>query len=175
MRRALIAVIVTLFLAILVAGMQQFTGPEQARRGYALFFESSKAGCGSCHALSGRGTPAGPDLKVIARVPPRGLATAILSTRTQYVQEVKLKSGQTFPGMRVKDDDQTAEYYDLSKTPPELRKLARSEIESVRDNESWKHPPASADLSSQELADLIAYIKYAVYKFTGTVKPEEVE
>ncbi|MCS6951267.1 MAG: c-type cytochrome [Bryobacterales bacterium] len=158
-----------------LASQQEFSGPEQARRGYALFFDSPKAACGSCHALSGRGTPAGPDLKVIARVPPRGLATAILSTRTQYVQEVKLKSGQSFPAMPVKQDDQTAEYYDLARTPPELRKLARSDIESVRDNENWKHPPASADLTSQELADLIAYIKYAVYKYTGTVKPEDVE
>jgi putative heme-binding domain-containing protein len=175
MHRRPVVAVVALFPPILLAAMQEFTGPEQAKRGYALFFESSKAACGSCHALSGRGTPAGPDLKVIARVPPRGLATAILSTRTQYVQEVKLKSGQSFPGMRVKEDDQTAEYYDLSKMPPELRKLARADIESARDNETWKHPPASADLSSQELADLIAYIKYAVYKFTGTVKPEDVE
>lgn len=175
MHRALFAFIPAPLSLLLLVSQQEFSGPEQARRGYALFFDSSKAACGSCHALSGRGTPAGPDLKVIARVPPRGLATAILSTRTQYVQEVKLKSGQSFPAMRVKEDEQTAEYYDLSKTPPELRKLARSDIESARDNESWQHPPASADLSSQELADLIAYIKYAVYKYTGTVKPEDVE
>lgn len=136
--------------------------PAQAVRGQSLFFEAAQAQCGSCHAMAGRGTAVGPDLTRLARIPPQGIAMAILSTRTQYVQAVKLKAGDTFPGMRVKQDDNSAEYYDLSATPPQLRKLERAEIDAATDNSSWKHPP-STGFTTEQLADLISYIRWASF------------
>jgi len=159
------------------AGAQDtFTGPPQAKRGYDLFFQSTKGQpCGACHAMSGKGTAVGPDLKVISRLPARGFVAAILATRTQYVVSAAPVSGDAFPAMKVKADDKVVELYDLSKTPPELRKLEKAEIKSMTDNSTWKHPPAGAGYTNEELADIIAYIKYAGYKSTSVIKPEDLE
>ena len=138
--------------------------PQQAQRGEALFAEK----CAQCHALKGRGTAVGPDLSVIGRLPPPAIATAIHSTATEYVQAIKLKSGEIFPGMPLAGDDSHTQFYDLSKTPPELRKIGLSDVASITSQDAWKHPPAIANYTSQQVADIIAYIRYAV---TGTFKP----
>jgi len=138
--------------------------PQQAQRGEALFAEK----CTQCHALKGRGTAVGPDLSVIGRLPPQAIATAIHSTATEYVQAIKLKSGETFPGMPLAGDDSHTQFYDVSKTPPELRKVEASDVASITSQDAWKHPPAIANYSSQQVADIVAYVRYAV---TGTFKP----
>jgi putative heme-binding domain-containing protein len=158
------------------ASQEKFAGPAQAKRGYDLFFNASKGEpCGTCHKMDNRGVAVGPDLKAIARIPPRAFATAILSTRTQYVIAVKLKTGESFPAMRVKQDDNVVELYDLTKTPPELRKIERAEIESITDNMKWKHPAESMGYTSQQLADIIAYIKWSAYRSRTEIKPSDVE
>jgi len=70
----------------------------------------------------------GPDLSKLARLGPLPILMAVRATRTAYVQSVKLKNGTEFPGMPVAQDDTSAQYYDLSVTPPALRKLDRKEI-----------------------------------------------
>lgn len=155
---------------------EKFAGPPQAKRGYDLFLDTSKGQpCGECHAIDGRGTAVGPDLKKIARLPARAFVMAILSTRTQYAVAVKPKTGDRFPAMRVKEDDKVAVFYDLSKTPPELRELPPSEIDSVTDNSTWKHPPESQGYTKEELADIIAYIKWAGYRSRSAVKASELD
>ncbi len=152
-----------------------FSGPAQAKRGYDLFFDETKTqSCGVCHMMQRRGAAVGPDLAKIARLPPRAFVMAILSTRTQYAVAVQPKDGEKFPAMKVKEDDQAVELYDLSKTPPELRKLAKAEITAITDNATWKHPPESASYSKDQLADVIAYIKWVGYKSTSAVKPGEL-
>ncbi|HUI81183.1 MAG TPA: c-type cytochrome [Bryobacteraceae bacterium] len=138
--------------------------PQQVQRGDALFAER----CAQCHALKGRGTAVGPDLSVMGRLPARAIATAIRSTVTEYVQTVKLISGETFPGMPLAGDDTHTKFFDVSKTPPELRQLDRADIVSTTPNATWKHPPALAGYTDQQVADITAYVRYAV---TGTVKP----
>lgn len=165
-----------LFTPALLLAQAQTAPPAQALRGEKIFFETAKgATCSTCHALAGRGTPAGPDLMRLARIPPRAIAMAIRSTRTQYVQTVKLKTDETFPGMRVKQDEKVAEYYDLGKTPPVLRKLERTEIVSATDNATWKHPPESAGYTSGELADLIGYLRWVSHKDRSAVNPDDLE
>ncbi len=150
--------------------------PAQAARGQAFFLdETNKKNCGSCHSLAKQGTAVGPDLSKLARLGPRAILMAVRATRTEYVQSIKLKNGSEFPGMPVAQDASTAQYYDLSVTPPALRKLDRGEIGSVGDNSVWKHPPESAGYTSQQLADVIAFIKWASYGDTKGVKVEEVE
>lgn len=139
--------------------------PQHVQRGEALFGER----CTGCHALKGRGTAVGPDLSVMGRLPPRAIATAIRSTATQYVQTVKLKTGEAFPGMPLPGDDSHSKFYDVSKMPPELRQIAPADIQSsTASQDAWKHPPAIANYTNADIADIIAYIKYAV---TGSVKP----
>jgi mono/diheme cytochrome c family protein len=151
--------------------------PEQAERGRKLFFESTKGTpCGNCHQLQGKGTAIGPDLTRLARVHPRAVVTAIRSSRTQYVKSVAVRGTRgTFPGMPVTEEGPVLKYYDLSKNPPELRTIQRTELQSATDNATWKHPPESVDYTPEELADIIAYIRYAGFGDTKGVKPSDVQ
>jgi len=138
----------------------------QIERGEALFFDSTK-GCASCHALKGRGTAIGPDLKGIGSLAPPAIAVAVRSTITSYVQNVKLKSKESFPAMPGAKDEKTIDLHDLSKTPAQLRKTDRTEIESMSNNDTWKHSDIAKRYTDEQMADIIAYIRYAV---TGTPK-----
>ncbi len=157
--------VVLLFLA------QAAAGPSQTDRGEALFFESP-GGCGTCHALKGKGTAIGPDLRGIARVSPSGIATAIRSTVTQYVQIVKLKSGESFPTMPPSGDSN--KLYDLSKMPPELHEVDKSEIASMSPNNGWRHPPSVRKYTNEQIADIVAYVRYAGAGIKSEVDPSEV-
>jgi mono/diheme cytochrome c family protein len=153
--------------------LAQSAAPTQIERGEALFYESPVA-CGTCHSLKGRGTAVGPDLKGVARLSPAGLAMAIRSTVTQYVQIVKVKSVGSFPAMPPGPDGQTVKLYDLSKMPPELHEAARSDV-SVSPNNNWKHPPSQRKYTDEQLADLIAYIRYAGAGTRSPVDPADVK
>jgi mono/diheme cytochrome c family protein len=146
---------------------------SQVERGEALFFEAGK-GCATCHALKGRGTAVGPDLKAIARLSPRGIAESARSTLTQYVQIVSVKGGESFPGMPGAKDDTTIQVYDLSKTPPELKKLPLADV-TMRNNDVWKHPSVIAGHTDEQLADIIAYIRYAGAGIKGAVDPADIK
>jgi mono/diheme cytochrome c family protein len=158
-------------LMVLLAAPVYGQAPEQAQRGGELFGQKN---CSNCHQFDGRGTAIGPDLKNIARVSPRAIGVAILSTRTQNVISVKLKAGESFPAIRAKEDEKSIELYDLTKDPPALRKFERAEIESTKDNESWKHPPATTELTNEQLADVIAYIRWVALRDKKGVDPSEV-
>jgi putative heme-binding domain-containing protein len=145
---------------------------QQIDRGQALFLEAN-GGCGNCHALKGKGTAVGPDLTGIGRLAPQAIAMAARSTVTQYVQNVKLKSDETFPAM-VGNKADTVQVFDLSKDPPQERKVDKAEIVSLSANDKWKHPPAAAKISEEKLADIVAYIRYAASGSKKAVAPEEV-
>lgn len=155
--------------------LMQAGGPDaQIQRGETVY-KDAKKGCLTCHELKGTGTAVGPDLVAIARLSPQAITMAVQSTATQYVQNVKLKSGSTFVAMPGPKDDKIVQLFDLSKNPPELRKVEKTDIESMTGTDAWKHPPAAAKLSGDELADVVAYIKY---KATGTkraISPDEVK
>jgi mono/diheme cytochrome c family protein len=160
-----------LWIALMLA---QATVTPQIDRGEALFFGTAN-GCSSCHLLKGRGTAVGPDLKIIGRLSPAAITMAVHSTATQYVQEVKLKSKETFPAMPGAKDAKTIQLYDLSKTPPELRKIDLTEIDSLTNTNRWKHPPAVDKPTAQQLADIVAYIRYAVTGNRQPVDPADVQ
>jgi len=151
--------------------------PAQAARGQAFFLDENNAKhCGGCHSLAKQGTAVGPDLSKLARLGPRAILMAVRATRTAYVQTVKLKNGTEFPAMPVATQDTTTvQYYDLSVTPPALRKLDRKDIASVGDNSVWKHPPESAGYTAQQLADVIAFIKWASYGDSKGVNIDDVQ
>lgn len=154
--------------------LMQSALPAQIQRGEAIFFDAAK-GCSSCHALKGRGTAVGPDLKVMASLSPRAIATAMRGTLTQYVQNVKLKNSDAFPAMPGPKDDKTLSFFDLSKTPPELRKVDKAEVESMTNNEKWKHPPVVREYTHEQMADIVAYVRYAGAGDRKRVDPEDVQ
>jgi len=105
----------------------------------------------------------------------RALVTAIRATRTEYVETIKLKSGDPFPGIKVSADATTMQYYDLSKTPPELRKFAPGEVQSKSDNSTWKHPPSTGSYTNQQIADIVAYVRWGAAGVRKAVDPADVE
>jgi mono/diheme cytochrome c family protein len=153
--------------------MAQAAAPTQIDRGEALFFDTAQ-GCGNCHALKGKGTAVGPDLKGIARLSPAGIAMAVRSSVTQYVQVAKLKSGESFPTYPPPAGDQM-KLYDLSKTPPALHEVAKADIGSMTPNQTWKHPPTTRKYTDEQMADIIAYIRYAGAGTKTPVDPADVK
>jgi mono/diheme cytochrome c family protein len=160
-----------IWVALLLA---QGAVPPQIERGEALFFQAAK-GCGTCHLLKGKGTAVGPDLKVMGRLSPQVIATAIHSTVTAYVQTAKLKNKESFSAMPVSQDDTAVQVYDLSKTPPELRKIARGEVTMGNHDGAWKHPQAAGEYTAEQLADIVAYVRYAASGSRKPVAPSEVQ
>jgi mono/diheme cytochrome c family protein len=148
----------------------------QQERGRELFLKSPKGtACGTCHAMAGLGKAIGPDLSKLASVVgPRGLVTAIQMTVTAYVQEVKV-SDRTFPGIQKQNQGDEIEFWDLGQKPPMLRKLTSKQIVSLTQNRNWEHPPASAGYTSQELADLIGFLKWSATGSQKEIKVSDIE
>jgi hypothetical protein len=151
--------------------------PAQAQRGHDLFVKYDKGiACGTCHELAGAGTAVGPDLKTLgSAVGPHGLVLAMRMTMTAYVQEVKLADGSTFPGMLKQKQGDDMEIWDLSQDPPALRKLTAKQVSAMTGNTKWKHPPASVEYDSKDLADIVGFIKWASTGSSKVIKPDDVE
>ena len=150
--------------------------PAQAARGKAIFFDAEKkTSCGNCHELNKEGKAVGPDLSKIARLSPKALIVSILATRTVYAKEVELKSKKTFPAMVASEEGSEVKLFDLSEVPPVEMTVDRKEIYSIRDNATWKHPAETAGLSSEQLADIIAYIRFASFGDTKGVSAQDLK
>jgi len=165
MKRVLLCV----FLMSPIALIAQTGSNAQVDRGRDWFLHSSKGlACATCHSLEGKGTAVGPDLTRLAGViGPRGLVMTIQMSMTAYVQHIELKNGRSFPGIQKEKDGDLLTIYDLSKTPAVEMKIKSSDVASMKANTKWTHPPASAGYTDAELADIIAYLKFAS---TGVVK-----
>ena len=76
--------------------------------------------------------------------------------------------------MPGKKDDKTVVLFDLSKNPPEKKEVAPSDIASSTNNDVWKPPPAANKIGNEQLADIVAYIKYATTGTKRAVDPADV-
>jgi mono/diheme cytochrome c family protein len=148
----------------------------QTRRGRDLFLKSPKGiACGTCHTMAGVGTAVGPDLARMASLAtPRGLVAVIQMESTENVQEIKTAAG-TFPGIQKQKQGDDFEIWDLGQTPPVLRKLTSKEILSMNRDQHWKHPPTQAGYSSQELADIVGFLRWAASGSQREIKAAEIE
>lgn len=138
--------------------------PGDIRRGQAVF-HSQKAACAACHQMGYVGGNVGPDLTRIGQIrTERDLLEAIVFPSSSFVRSyepvvVALKTGKTHSGLvRV---DSLAELV-LATGPKEEVRLTRDEIEEIRPG-TLSVMPSGLDqqLSPQELADLIAFLKGA--------------
>jgi mono/diheme cytochrome c family protein len=148
---------------------------EQITRGQELFLKSPKGvACGTCHTMAGIGTAVGPDLKQIASLAmPRGLVMAIRMTSTETVQFVTPAGARAgFPARVVDKQGGAMKLWNLSTTPPVLVTLQTKDVKSIDRDQTWKHPPASAGYSANELADLVGFLRWAA---TGNAKPVTVD
>ncbi|MDX1978966.1 MAG: c-type cytochrome [Bryobacteraceae bacterium] len=158
----------------LAAGAAEMTA--QAARGKEIFFDASKkTQCATCHQLEGKGTAIGPDLTKIARLSPKAISVAILASRTVYAKEVELRVRKKFPAMIATETGESVKLFDLSKMPPEEMTLEKVSIHAIKDNATWRHPPESTGYNSDQLADVIAYIRNVSFGDTKGVQASEVK
>jgi putative membrane-bound dehydrogenase-like protein len=132
------------------------------RRGQAIF-NSEKAACASCHRIGYSGGKVGPDLTKIGTVrTERDLLEAIVYPSASFVRSyepmiVATKDGEDYSGVLTKDaEDEIA----LASGPTADVRIPRAEISEMRPG-TISVMPAGLDeqLTKQELADLIAFLK----------------
>jgi putative membrane-bound dehydrogenase-like protein len=137
-------------------------GGGDVRRGQAVF-NSQKTACMACHAVGYLGGKIGPDLTRIGQVrSERDLLEAIVYPSASFARSyepvvVSTTSGATHSG--VLRSDRPDELV-LTTSAGEETRIARQDVDEVVPGTISIMPPGLADqLSRQELADLIAFLK----------------
>ena len=132
------------------------------RRGQAVF-QSTKAACSTCHAIGYLGGNVGPDLTHIGSIrSERDLLEAIAFPSASFVRSyepwlVTTKNGKLFNGILRKDAPD--EVVLVTGANQEAR-IARDEIEEMQPSKVSVMPAGlDQQLSPQELADLVAFLK----------------
>jgi putative heme-binding domain-containing protein len=142
----------------LLAGLKE----GDIRRGQAVF-NSPKAACATCHAIGYQGGTVGPDLTRVGQVRgERDILESIVFPSASFVQGyqpvvVYLKSGKQYNGLVRKD---TPDEILLILNATEQVRIRKEDIESMEPSKV-SIMPAGLDqqLSSQELADLLAFLR----------------
>jgi mono/diheme cytochrome c family protein len=143
------------------AAIASFSGPPQAARGHALFFDPLRNNCGVCHAVGGRGIAIGPELTTMPVKDAAELTSQIHATRSRHVVTAKLATGEEFPALLAEQDANVVRLYDLTLTPPVLRTLARRDVVSLTQNAAWRHEDFVHDYPAAELDDVVVYLRWA--------------
>jgi putative heme-binding domain-containing protein len=134
------------------------------RRGHAVFF-NSKAACFACHKLGHAGGTVGPELTRIGEVrTERDLLESILFPSLSFVRSYESALIFTVDGKaingRIRDENEL-EYIVVTGTNEEMR-VPRTDVEEIRpSNVSIMPGGLDKQLSVQELADLIAFLRNA--------------
>jgi putative heme-binding domain-containing protein len=136
--------------------------PGDVRRGQAVF-NSTKTSCIACHTIGYVGGKIGPDLTRVGAIrQERDLLESILFPSASFVRSyepltVRTKSGQVFNGIPKKD---APDEIVLILAADKEQRIAREDVEEVQPGKV-SIMPAGLDkqLSEQELADLIAFLK----------------
>ena len=63
----------------------------------------------------------------------------------------------------------------VGKMPPALLKFAADEVRAVKPNVMWKHPPSHVKHTPEQMADMIAFIRWVGAKDPKGVKPEDIQ
>jgi cytochrome c2 len=161
MQKALYFLMVSALSLPAVQAQDKAAPTPQIERGRELFTNAKKGvACKTCHQLGGIGTAIGPNLTNMAsNGSVHSIVMTMHMTMTEHVVLVKTKTN-SFPGILKQQYSDRFEYYDLSVIPPVLRTLYGNQIISAERDEKWRHPPAMANYTAQELADVIAFLKY---------------
>jgi putative heme-binding domain-containing protein len=132
------------------------------RRGERLFW-SQPTQCGSCHRIGGRGTAVGPELSTIGKLRSREeLLESVLEPsrriEPRYATYVAATAdGRSLTGLLVKRDETGVVLRD-SKGGESI--LAAKDVEEIRPSRVSLMPDGQlADMTAQEAADLIAYLR----------------
>jgi putative membrane-bound dehydrogenase-like protein len=140
----------------------QSLGKGDIRHGQAVF-NSQKAACSSCHAMGYLGGRVGPDLTTIGQIrTERDLLESIVYPSASFVRSfepyiVRTRSDDEYSGVLRKD---TPEEVVLATGPSTEMRVARADIADIRPGTVSVMPAGlEQQLSRQELADLVAFLK----------------
>lgn len=142
--------------------LSEVHGKGDVRRGQAIF-NSAKAACISCHAIGYQGGKVGPDLTRISEVrSERDLLESIVYPSASFVRSyepviIATKGGEEQSGVLRQDAPDGV----LLATGPNTEvRIARSDIIEMRPGTVSVMPQGlDEQLSRQELADLLAFLK----------------
>jgi putative membrane-bound dehydrogenase-like protein len=144
-----------------LAALQASLGAGDRRRGQDVF-NGQKAACSSCHTIGYIGGRIGPDLTSIGRVrSERDLLESIVFPSASFARGfepvvVTLQSGETRIGVLRTD---ARDYIVLATGLRDETRIPRDEIRDLQPASVSLMPPGLADqLTSQELADLLAFL-----------------
>jgi len=175
MRKALYIVVVSALSLPAVRAQESAAPTAQIERGRELFTNAKKGvACKTCHHFGGVGTAVGPDLTNMAsNASIHSIVMTMHMTMTEHVYRIKT-TVSSFPGILKQKYGDRVEYYDLSQIPPVLRTLYKNQIVSAERDENWRHPPALANYSPQELADIIAFLKFTATGSKEGIAADEI-
>jgi cytochrome c2 len=159
-----------------VQAQEKAASTPQIDRGRELFTNAKKGvACKTCHQLGGVGTAIGPNLTNMAsNGSVHSIVMTMHMTMTEHVLRVKTNVS-SFPGILKAKYGDRAEYYDLSQIPPVIRTLFNNQIVSAERDDKWRHPPAQANYNQQELADVIAFLKFATTGSQSEIAATEID
>jgi putative heme-binding domain-containing protein len=134
------------------------------RRGHAVFY-SSKAACSACHQLGYAGGTVGPELSRIGETrSERDLLESILYPSLSFVRSYEPVLVLTLDGKAINGAvrDETETEYVLATGPDQEMRIRREDVEEIQPS-TVSVMPAGLDkqLSVQEMADLVAFLKKA--------------
>jgi putative heme-binding domain-containing protein len=121
-----------------------------------------KQHCASCHRLDREGVPVGPDLFGIRNQQPEVILLHIIVPEHEIVPAyvnyaVRLKDGRETDGMIASESDT---HIRLRRALGEEEIIARSDIAEIRSSGLSPMPQEmEKNMSRQDMADLIAYLK----------------
>jgi putative heme-binding domain-containing protein len=153
------AEIVVAYLRSLATSGRTVTGNGDAARGKLLF--EGKANCASCHRVNGAGSRVGPDLSDIASLRRTvEIERSLLEPNEEVLNQNRMyravtKNGETVTGRLLNLDTFTVQVVDSKER---LLSLQRSDLRESGFLKDSPMPSYRDKLSSQELADIVAYL-----------------
>jgi len=153
------AEIVVAYLRSLATSGRTVTGNGDAARGKALF--EGKANCAGCHRVNGAGSRVGPDLSDIAALRRTvEIERSLLEPNEEVLPQNRMyravtKKGEAITGRLLNLDTFTVQILDSKER---LLSLQRSDLRESGFVKDSTMPSYRDKLSSQELADIVAYL-----------------
>jgi putative heme-binding domain-containing protein len=130
-----------------------------AARGQPLF--EGKGSCTTCHRVNGRGPRVAPDLSDVGALrSPAQLYRSLTDPASQMMPinrpvRIVTRDGRTLRGRRLNEDTYTVQIIDEQER---LVSLDKTDIRELEVSRVSPMPPATRQLSNEELSDLIAYL-----------------
>ncbi|MBM3823450.1 MAG: DUF1080 domain-containing protein [Verrucomicrobia bacterium] len=131
------------------------------RRGRTIFL-SNLTSCSACHKLDGQGGEAGPDLTLVGAGRSPELLIESLLWPSRQIREgymatsITTKAGDEFTGYKIRETPDEWQLRDPSAN--QVHRIAKADVEHMRDVGSLMPEGLTAGLSRDELHDLIRFL-----------------